>query len=94
MEAYIAAGFDPAQFWGLTPRLYLAQMRGALERLEQEQKAREWTVWHTAALVRAEQLPDFANFSGGRVSQAKPQTPKEVLAMGEALARAWGVERV
>ena len=88
----MSAGFDPAAFWSLTPRLYLAQMKGASARLEREHKDRSSLAWHTAALVRAESLPDFSKFVGDE--PVKPQSPEQLQAMCEALARAWGAKEL
>lgn len=59
---YAAAGFDPNAFWSLTPRLYLAHMAGAGQRLEREAKDAAWLAWHVAALGRTKKLPKFTEF--------------------------------
>jgi hypothetical protein len=92
LRSYVAAGFDPTIFWGLTPRLYLAHMRGASERLEQEQQSRAWAVWHVEALRRSDKLPDFKRFAGGKAGQPTRQTPDVLRAMGGTLARAWNAK--
>ena len=90
---YTAAGFDPAAFWGLSPRLYLAQMRGAHERLKREQEGRAWLAWHGAALERSKKLPDLRRFVTGRSAKPQRQTPEVLQAMCDALATAWGAKR-
>ncbi|WP_304615839.1 hypothetical protein [Paracoccus sp. (in: a-proteobacteria)] len=65
LRAYAAAGYDPAQFWGLTPRLYLAHMRGASDRMERKHKSRAWLAWNVAGLTRVEKMPDFDAFISG-----------------------------
>ncbi|RMC37494.1 hypothetical protein [Paracoccus alkanivorans] len=54
---YVSAGFDPVGFWSLTPRLYLAQMKGANARIEREAREAAWHAWHVAAFTRARKLP-------------------------------------
>jgi hypothetical protein len=61
----VAAGFDPAAFWGLTPRVYLVQMRGARKRAEAEARADRVLAYNTAALQRAKKLPRASEFIGG-----------------------------
>lgn len=34
LQAYVAAGLDPAGFWSLTPREYLVRLRGADKRTD------------------------------------------------------------
>jgi hypothetical protein len=65
MRAYVAAGLNPDGFWKLTPRLYLAQMRGASDRMDGEQRDRAWLAWHVEALSRQKTLPDAAKFIAG-----------------------------
>ncbi|VCU61274.1 hypothetical protein EPIB2_351 [Tritonibacter mobilis] len=48
--------------------------------------------WHVAALMRADQIPDFTQFVEG--AAAKPQPPEVQKAMVLALARAWGADEV
>lgn len=92
MRGYVSAGFDPAGFWSLTPRLYLAQMKGAGARLEREHKDRGWLVWHTAALMRVEIMPDFSKFVGD--GPAEPQSSEVLQAQGQNLAKAWGAKEL
>lgn len=88
----MAAGFpDPAAFWSLTPRIYLALMKGASTRLEREHKDRAWSAWHIAILTRAEKMPSYSEFVGGG-GPAKPQSPEVLQAMCETLAQAWGAK--
>ncbi len=88
----MSAGFDPAGFWSLTSRLYLAQMKGASARLEREHKDRGWLAWHTAVLTRAETMPDFSKFVGE--SPVNPQSPEHLQTMCETLAQAWGAKEL
>jgi len=87
----VAAGFpDPAAFWSLTPRLYLALMKGAGQRLEREHKDRAWQVWHIAALSRVDALPSFDEFLGA--GPVEPQSPETLQAMCELLAQSWDAQ--
>lgn len=92
MRSYAAAGFDPAAFWHLTPRLYLAHMRGASDRLEREHRDRAWLAWHVEALHRQKTLPDAEKFILGKAGKPGRQSPEIVQAMGMALAAAWGAK--
>ena len=92
MRSYVAAGFEPSAFWGLTPRLYLAQMRGAAERLEREHRDRAWLAWHVEALHRQKNLPDADKFIQGKAGKPVRQSPEIVQAMGMAMAAAWGAK--
>lgn len=57
LEAYVAAGFDPSDFWALTLRLYQIHMRGASARIRREQDQAKSMAWLTAALGRASKMP-------------------------------------
>lgn len=65
LRAYVSAGFDPEQFWGLTLRIYLLHMRGAADRLDREHRGRAWQAWHTAYLPDAKQRPTLAQMITG-----------------------------
>ncbi len=93
-EDYAAAGYDPAAFWSLSPRLYLAHMRAAAARAEQEHQQAAWMAWHIAALMRQETLPDFDKFASGANAKPTIQHPLELQANLEVLAGAWGAERI
>lgn len=60
LKHYIAAGFDPARFWKITPRLYALEMDGAAERRKQERSM----VWWGAMMARMEKPPTFEKFTG------------------------------
>ncbi len=89
LRAYVSAGFDPAAFWELSPRLYLIQMQGARKRLEAEHENRAWLAWHVEALRRCEKMPDLQKFVAGKAAQPKTQSPEVLQAMCNALATAW-----
>lgn len=93
LSEYVAAGFDPAAFWSLTPRLYLVQMRGAGERLKREHEGRAWLAWHSAALDRAKKLPALRRFVTGRAARPQRQSRETLQAMCDALAAAWGAKK-
>ena len=65
-------------------------MMGARDRLEAEQAARAWAVWHTAALSRLDgkDFPSLRKFIGGR--DRGPQDPGEIQMMFDMIATAWG----
>ena len=90
LQDYVSVGFDPAAFWRLTPRLYVAHMKGAEARLEREHKGRAWLAWHGEALNRTKRMPPFDKFSGAKKPPPKAQSPDVLQAMCDALAKAWG----
>lgn len=47
-------------FWEMTPRETVQEIEAANWRLEQDQRARAWLAWHTAALSRARKMPPLA----------------------------------
>lgn len=57
LENYVAAGFDPTGFWGLTLRLYQIHMRGAAARIGREQEQAKSMAWLAAALSRSKKFP-------------------------------------
>lgn len=44
-ETYVSAGFVPAAFWGLTPRLLVCQLRAAARRRDQAQALAAEAAW-------------------------------------------------
>lgn len=68
----MAAGFDPAAFWSLTPGLYAVHMAGAGRRLEREARDTSWAVWHVAALTRTAKFPRFKDFVPGTPAAGSP----------------------
>jgi hypothetical protein len=92
LEDYIIAGFDPAAFWGLSLRLYLAQMKAANSRQRLAHQNNEWLAWHVAALQRTTEFPDFEDFSRPASDPASEQSPEEVQIMFNALAAVWGAK--
>jgi len=92
LEDYIVAGFDPAAFWCLSPRLYLAHMKAANERRRAEQHSAAWLAWHTAGLHRAPKFPEFADFANPATAVVAEQTPEQLQTMFNALAIAWGAK--
>jgi hypothetical protein len=94
LRAYVSAGFNPSDFWGLSPRLYVAQMAGARDRMDQEAKRAAWLSWHIAALQRMETMPDAETFINGKAAGKQAQTPEVLSAMGLAMARAFGAKEV
>lgn len=92
---YIAAGFDPAAFGRLTPRLYQLHMNGAIKRIERDADLRNHQAYNTAALIGAAmagKLPKFDEAFRKGIQKGVPQPPEVVEANLMALARAWGVK--
>jgi hypothetical protein len=56
----LRCGVTVESFWSMTPRETYATIEAAAWRAEQEQKARAWLAWHTAALSRAKRMPPLA----------------------------------
>lgn len=54
------AGFDPARFWDLTPRLFALEMQGAADRMQHERAM----IWSGAMLPYLKKTPSFEEFTG------------------------------
>lgn len=80
LSAYASAGFDPLVFWELSPRIYLAHMRGARMRQEEEHRGRAWLAWHAAYLGRSKKPV--------KLESLLPDKPKTPLSWEQQLA-AW-----
>lgn len=90
---YVAAGFDPAAFWGLTPRLFDLHMQGAIRRMEREADGRNLQTYNGAALTGAAmagKLPKFERVFRPRPKAGAVQSAEVLEANLRALARAWG----
>ena len=72
LAGYVAAGFEPAAFWKLTPRLYQVHMRGAHERMQREHDARVWLAWHTAFLPQAKRKPRYEDLLSKKPAARQP----------------------
>jgi len=83
LQSYVAAGFDPAGFWSLSPRLYLSHMRGAGGRLQREHRDRAWLAWHVEALHRQDKLPDAEKFITGKSRYASEAIPGSLAGYGD-----------
>lgn len=89
MSAYCEAGFDPANFWNLTPREIAAHLDGAARRLRREHNNRAWLAWHAAALTRVKQMPKLESLmSVDRPEQS--QTWEDMLAVVKSIHVAAG----
>lgn len=53
----MAAGFSPADFWGLTFRLYQIHMQGARARIQREADQGKALAWLVAKLSRVDKIP-------------------------------------
>lgn len=80
LVSYIDAGFDPAAFWDITPRLYMLHMRGAEARLKREAQDRREQAWFIAYLPSAKEPPALNEFVTGE---------KDNAARREKLMRSW-----
>lgn len=90
-ENYIAAGFDPDGFWRITPREFTHRISGANERRRFDQDARAWLAWHTAALVRVEEMPDLSELLTPRKAEVERiLTPDEQMIALDQLFLAMG----
>ncbi len=83
MEDYIAAGFDPAAFWSLTPRLYLIHVEGAAQRSRRERVALVEAMW-----VGTHVDHDGLNQYIREIQQLAPPEPLPPEALAGQLARA------
>lgn len=94
-RAHVEAGFAPDQFWGLSPRLYLHQMRAAAARARSRAQERAWLAWHSGALAReGVKLPDPRQFIGAADKPRRARQDRATLqAMCDALAIAWGAKK-
>lgn len=68
LDAWTGAGFDPAGFWTATPGLVSLHLRARASARAEELRVQAWM---TAALMRAEKMPDFEQFVSGRVNRAR-----------------------
>lgn len=89
LRVYVSAGFPPGDFWGLTPRLYLAHMRGAEMRFDREHRNDAWLAWHIDGLRRSDKLPDFDQFAKGEAAQVEEggQTPIRLAVLRASLPK-------
>lgn len=88
LNSYIVAGFDPARFWAITPRLYVLEMNGALERVRNDRAM----VWWGAMMPHLKHPPKLDQFVRP-VRQKERMRPEVMQAMCDALAAGWGAER-
>jgi hypothetical protein len=82
-------GFDPARFWEITPRLFAAEMEGAVRRARIERSH----IWWGAMLPHLETPMSLERFVDPPKTKDR-QSPEELQAMCTALAVAWGAEEV
>lgn len=93
LENYVAAGFDPAAFWGLSPRLYVAHMAGAQRRAEMAHNDAMRLAYTTAVLTRVKTMPKLEKLMVRKVKHQRRQSREELQAMCNALAIAWGAKK-
>ena len=76
MKNYIAAGFDPARFWEITPRLYTLEMDGAADRMKREKSM----IWWGAMMPHMKKPPTFEDFTGFKTKAARSDWEAELSA--------------
>jgi hypothetical protein len=84
----VGAGLPPARFWDVTPRLCIAEMEGASERLKREARAQTGLAWMIATFTRAKKLPSLDALLGDHAEPSQ-QTAPEQQAFFDALAASW-----
>lgn len=88
---WVAAGFDPARFWAITPKEVNRELHGALRRREREADERMSLAWHVVALDRTKKLPKLETLlSGGGKRQPAQQTPEQHLIAMKSIFLAFG----
>ena len=75
-------GFDPAQFWKITPRLYVLEIEGAAKRIEREKAM----IWWGAMLPHMKKPPTFSEFTGIKTAKLKGHDWEYELAAWKAYA--------
>ena len=95
---HVAAGFDPAAWGGLTPRVAYLQMRGAGLRAERARDQAMTVAWMGVALARSKKLPPLDRIVGrtraGRRRSPEPrQSTVELQANLDILAVRWGARK-
>lgn len=85
LESYVSAGLPPGRFWKITPRLYLAEMRGVSARLDREHNERAWAAWHAAYLPMAKRAVPLSDLTVGQ-RKKPPRSWEEQLSAWEAYA--------
>lgn len=94
---YVAAGFDPEAFWGLTFRTFDLHMRGAARRAEMQVESANRQAYNTAVLTglaMVGKVPGYDKvFPEARKKPVKagaPQRAEVIEANLRLLAVAWG----
>jgi len=73
----VAAQLPPDRFWEISPRLTLAEIEAAGDRLKREAEHRAWLAWHSAYLPRSEKPVPLDSLLTG----ANDAEPEDMLAM-------------
>jgi hypothetical protein len=93
LVAYISAGFDPARFWKITPRLLMLEMQGAMRRREMRRVEMWEAEWLHRARFKGQPLELVSIKRFAPMTQRNKRQSREVLqAMCDALAHAWGAK--
>jgi hypothetical protein len=85
LAGYVSLGFDPAAFWGLTLRMYMAHTKGAMQRLEREHGERAWQAWMTAALPLMKKMPRLEELT--KRNREKPDIAFRLSVLSASLPR-------
>ena len=88
--AWVAAGFDPARFWEITPREVDREMAGVVRNREREADERIALAWYIVALDRTKKLPKLETLLPSRTRVRQRQTPEEHLVAMKTIFLAFG----
>ena len=69
-QAWAAAGLPPGDFWGMTLGLFSIHMRAASDAAERRAEEIRAQAYVTAALIRAQKLPEYSQFVAVRTDKA------------------------
>jgi len=71
-------------FWSQTPRLFHLALKGRLESQKTRNREQAALAWMTAALSRADRLPDYEKFVGLEKT-VRPQSASEIKSILKAM---------
>ena len=87
--SWVAAGLDPARFWGLTMREVDREFSGTVKIRARETNERVWLAWHIVALDRTDKLPKLESLMQSEV-QRERKTPDQMLVDMKSIFLAFG----
>jgi chloramphenicol 3-O-phosphotransferase len=86
-------GLKPWEFWKMTPSEYIEYGKAYARRQKEHIDELLWVTWHTAALIRSKQMPDYKDWA--KVGeQKKHQTTDEMIAQARMLNALFGGEEI